>query len=179
MLLRLRAGCRLLPRLDSLAAGADTGHRVSCVYFVGRAGDNLANYSDNSTMGSSENDCSSGQLKLKNIEKLPDAGEALAVSRSMYGGVVQTGRAPEVGPYINESVGPKVHSQGHEEKEDVVLVEPLADRLVLFRSDLIRNEITEVRRRDQYVVFFWMHKSVNEEDICHAHCELTETPDRG
>ncbi|CAM9957946.1 unnamed protein product, partial [Choristocarpus tenellus] len=36
MVLRLRDGCGIPLRLDSLASGEETGHKVTCVYFVGR-----------------------------------------------------------------------------------------------------------------------------------------------
>lgn len=194
MLLRLREGCRLPAQLDSSVNGAPTGHRISCVYFVG-----CCNKND------SRNGFSGGQFKLQNVENPPPdglvnegenstvliprnvprdcrhAGETTASDRDSAPGfegglgIDAAGRESDVDHYDTGGSVSGVMGDSHNMcatlpssrcQAQGAVVEPAADRLVLYRSDRVSAETLEVLGGggEQYAVRFWMHmtKGVRE-----------------
>lgn len=166
MLLRLTEGGRVPVRLDSVAGGAETGHKVSAVYFIGQHRGTGATIGVQRSKNKDEiicDDASSGaggELKLQNIEAAPIAGDTRdgkgSVDRS---GTVQQpngsrGEDPERFEYDIPRNGVEIESlpQG-------VVVNPMADRLVLFRSDRVSTETLEItaQGQEQLAVLFWMH----------------------
>eukprot|EP00752_Nemacystus_decipiens_P003930 g3598.t1 len=79
MLLKLTERCRVPVRLDSVAGGAQTGHKVSAVYFIGRcctatgggadkAKGRISEISDEYDVSGASDAGAGGQLRLQNIE---------------------------------------------------------------------------------------------------------------
>ncbi|CAM9639279.1 unnamed protein product, partial [Phaeothamnion confervicola] len=101
MLLRLGPGCRAPPRLDSRVGDQDTGHRVTCVYFIGSdtGGDDICG----------------------------DGGGGLLRFNGGCGMIADA------------------------------VIEPKADRIMLFRSEEFWNERAVVQGPAQFAVVFWMH----------------------
>ncbi len=188
MLLRLTERCRVPVRLDSVAGGAETGHKISAVYFIGRCTTEGAAADTTSTAqasgggghglseGSSAN--AGGQLKLQNIEAAAPLAEEVADSDGGGGGGspseardrggnkdAQDGAgtgsadgeaAAAVHPPAPSSSGTERSSPRQGQR---AVLEPIADRLVLFRSDRVSTETLEVvgQGQEQYAVLFWMH----------------------
>lgn len=194
MLLRLREGCRLPAQLDSRVNGAPTGHKISCVYFVGCCN------KDGNNIGSV-----GGHFKLQNVENPPVDG---LVGERETSPILIPRNVPRDGRHTGESTASDMDSApvfegrlgieavGRESAVDrndngdcvsgavggsqnmcatvpssrcqaqSALVEPAADRLVLYRSDRVSAETLEVLGGDgeQYAVRFWMHttKGVRE-----------------
>lgn len=218
MLLKLTERCRVPVRLDSVAGGAQTGHKVSAVYFIGRCCTTTAEgaAADKTGKGrrvSKEYDVSpasdagaGGQLRLQNIEAAAPLAEGLGAgdgdgdgdsgstnssngtpatadpqegrhndngdkngdgsNTSTSGGGGRCSPAPAPAPPRSGSgreKGAARQRQGQGKGQGVVL-EPTADRLVLFRSDRVSTETLEVlgRGQEQYAVLFWMHEAKEE-----------------
>ncbi|CAM9351584.1 unnamed protein product [Scytosiphon promiscuus] len=207
MLLRLTEGCRVPVRLDSVAGGVETGHRVSAVYFIGRTGENPAG--DDVTAGRQEQDpaeggprtsrdvaSAGGQLVLQNIEAVAapvadgEVSSPRIANRGGGGGSGSTAgseRLREGAKNGNpEDSGSGSRTDGRDEamgstrqldspgartteafappQQRGAVVEPTADRLVLFRSDRVSTQTLEVsgRGHEQYAVLFWMHAAKEE-----------------
>lgn len=179
MLLRLTEGCRAPPRLDSFAGGAETGHKISVVYFLGRNARATIATGDTpdlggKTTGIGDEEDGGGQLQLQNVEAAPIAagspsgggGDSSTCSPEDSVRAVQRqrssrkeGTAEDVGARLDEPPAGDVEVQG-------TVVDPKADRLVLFRSDRVSTQTLEVRGegQEQYAVLFWMH-GAKEEDV--------------
>lgn len=195
MLLRLAGRCRVPVRLDSVAGGVQTGHKISAVYFVGRcttegAAAQQGNLSAAAVTGAAS---AGGQLRLQNIEvAAPLAGGLIGDSDGSVGssGGSPVAASPREGGDKDSKHGgnnggnsscstdgesmpagsscPPVPPRGGGEKGPLppspprqgVVLEPTADRLVLFRSDCVSTETLEVsghHGQEQYAVLFWMH----------------------
>lgn len=188
MLLRLTERCRVPVHLDSVAGGVQTGHKISAVYFVGRcASDGTANNATKTQQQVSEEDGLSaasgagGQLKLQNVEAAAPLAEGSVDSNggSTGGGcgggdgvgspvaaTPQDGANKDNRHEHGNSSGTSVKSSGlcpPAPRQGAVL-EPTADRLVLFRSDRVSTETLEVlgHGQEQYAVLFWMHGAKEE-----------------
>lgn len=110
-----------------------------------------------------------GQLKLDNMETAPIPGgigdENLCLNRkdgkgSVPGGSGTTKQEVMKNDSANDShVGMLAPAEGVASVGGGVVVAPTADRLVLFRSDLVCNQTLEVhgKGRAQYALMFWMH----------------------
>lgn len=180
MLLRLTEGCRAPPRLDSFAGEAETGHKVSAVYFLGRKARATIATGDTpdlggKTAGIGDEQDGGGQLQLQNVEAAPIAaglpldGGGDNRSCSPLDGVraVQRQRSPRkesteggVGASLDEPPAGELEAQG-------TVVAPTADRLVLFRSDRVSTQTLEVRGegQEQYAMLFWMHGAKEEDGL--------------
>lgn len=181
MLLRLRAGCWLPATLDSRANGVETGHKVSCVYFVGHTS---SEDPDNSGIDESDREgvlkagVIGGQLKLQNVEFAAPT-ERVGVANTDENAVGAQG-APNSSSDLPRNSAPG-NAQGRDGGQHQTLnlsdefraqrvssqgtiVEPVRDRLVLYRSDRVWNEVLEVKGqgRVQYVVRIWMHGATPE-----------------
>lgn len=167
MLLRLRDGCGLPPRLDSRADGADTGRMVSCVYFVGRTGGTLGKASRSVRDGGGRESSGGGAhggggLKLLNTEVslgTPGTGKSAA----NWSGDGQMKRAPEADGSESGLAGPGLTALDRVTPEGSLVLDPMPGRLVLFRSDKIWKEVQEVHGGDQYLIMFWMHKAAGHD----------------
>lgn len=201
MLLRLTEGCRVPVRLDSVAGGAETGHIISAVYFIGRCttGSTTTASADGAAkkVGEDELTGSGGQLRLQNIEAAAPLAEGVfGNGNSSSGGSGGGGNGSSVAASLQEGKTTNVDSsscnnngskttapaldhhrppappppctRGMEKtkyslqrEECGVLLEPTADRLVLFRSGCVSTETLEVKGhgREQYAMLFWMHEA--------------------
>lgn len=177
MLLRLTERCRVPVRLDSVAGGAQTGHKISAVYFVGRCCTITGATGDKTSKGRvyQEYDVSAasgaaagGQLRLQNIEAAAPLAEGLGDSHSSnIGSGSPPAAASTEGGESNDSGHKSGNSSSASEKASLkkgsarqaVVLEPTADRLVVFRSGSVSTETLEVmgRGQEQYAVLFWMH----------------------
>lgn len=191
MLLRLTEGCRVPVRLDSVAGGVETGHKISAVYFVGRCttGATAAAADVASTSPVPEEDgltgsgtSTGGQLKLRNMEAAAPLAEGVVDNsggRSSGGSSTaashQEGEANadnndsssnnsgKTAAALDHPPAPPPPRTGTEKRYSLlrqsVLLEPTADRLVLFRSGCVSTETLEVLGHgwEQYAVLFWMH----------------------
>lgn len=198
MLLKLTERCRVPVRLDSVAGGAQTGHKVSAVYFVGRCCTTTGGAADKASKGrvSEEYDVSpaasgagagGGQLRLQNIEVAAPLAEGLdgrtpAGADSSHEGDDRNDNESKNGNISSASsstsaggehcsTAPSPPRGGREKgaarqagRGQGVVLEPTADRLVLFRSDRVSTETLEVlgRGQEQYAVLFWMHEAREE-----------------
>lgn len=193
MLLRLTEGCRVPPRLDSFEGGAETGHKVSAVYFVGRrrardtaaaaAGEKTPFLGGETGIGDDEKD-GGGQLQLQNVEAAPIAGglsaggEGNSTSCSTVGGGGGGGGASaragqherslkkeKTGGCVAASLD--APSPAGELVAQGITVAPETDRLVLFRSDRVSTQTLEVRGKgqEQYAVLFWMHGAKGGDEL--------------
>lgn len=183
MLLRLTEGCRVPVRLDSVAGGAETGHKISAVYFIGRTGGGGADESQQALSEESGAINAGGQLRLQNMETDPRLAEGVVGSSSGSGSPVE-GSPPQDREEVNTTTldrssntdmngggsapddlgfpSPRGGKGGEESavrQGEVVVLEPTADRLVMFRSDCVSTQTLEVlgREREQYAMLFWMH----------------------
>lgn len=198
-------------RLDSVAGGVNTGHKVSAVYFIGRTGGNdndddyaIANKAatlQQNPLVSGSSSSAGGQLVLQNMEA---AGAAAPVadgeirsprttdssSSGSSTGLPPTGQRPQgvERDGVSEEANTVNRSEDDHEAMDLTrpldspggrateeesappgqqrsaVVEPTADRLVLFQSDRVSTQTLEVlgRGREQYAVLFWMHAAKGE-----------------
>ena len=165
MLLRLTEGCQVPPRLDSFAGGAETGHRVSAVYFIGRKGEDGAGDEGGSATARERG----GQLRLQNVES------PLQYTSASKGSGAGTGEddGEETAETFQPSQqilpsgegGGEMGSSSEEVLPGSVVLEPMADRLVLFRSDRVCTQTLEVQGhgQEQYAVLFWMHRAMEGE----------------
>lgn len=192
MLLRLTERCRVPVRLDSVAGGVRTGHKVSAVYFLGRcctAGEAAAGktgrgqVSEDYDVSGASGAGAGGQLRLQDIETAAPLAEGLdddsGSSNFSSGGspvVVdpQEGKNNDNGNNKNNSSSsasgkscspapPRSGLEAGAPRQGVVL-DPTADRLVLFHSDRVSTETLEVlgHGQEQYAVLFWMHGAKEE-----------------
>lgn len=188
MLLKLGDGCRAPARLDSLAGGAETGHKVSAVYFIGRhRGDPPTAATNRVSAQEAEPDREAGgELRLQNVEAAPIAeGTVVSEKDSPHGGSDGDDFGGKGRRTLGGDAGAAVKGSGGSELEGAevqgvvalsAVVEPKADRLVMFRSDRVSTETLEVRGagQEQYAVLFWMHGAKAEE----AAVENQETSSR-
>ncbi|CAB1112658.1 unnamed protein product [Ectocarpus sp. CCAP 1310/34] len=183
MLLRLTEGCRVPVRLDSVAGGAETGHKISAVYFIGRKGGGDADKSQQALSEEGDAINAGGQLRLQNMETNAPLAEDIVGSSSGDASPLE-GNPPQEREEVNTSTsdgsrntdvigggsapdelgftGPRGGKGGEEStmgQGAVVVLEPTADRLVMFRSDCVSTETLEVlgHEREQYAMLFWMH----------------------
>ncbi|CBJ27890.1 conserved unknown protein [Ectocarpus siliculosus] len=183
MLLRLTEGCRVPVRLDSVAGGAETGHKISAVYFVGRKGGSDADKSQQALSEEGDAINAGGQLRLKNMETNAPLAEGIVGGSSGNASPLE-GNPPQGREEVNTSTldgsrntdvngggsapdglgfaGPRGGKGGEEStvgQGAVVELEPTADRLVMFRSDCVSTQTLEVlgHEREQYAMLFWMH----------------------
>lgn len=181
MLLKLSEGCRVPPRFPSFEGGVKTGHKVSAVYFIGHCKAGTATIPGKGSSFSEDTNPDTdmgtgGELKLLNIEGDPNLQNIEVDSKPTGGG----GQLPELSPPPagNERGADKngtclVSTLSSAKTETSVpgrfvrqhtVVKPLADRLVLLRSDLVSTQTLEMRGpgQQQYVVLFWIHRAKDE-----------------
>lgn len=190
MLVRFSEGCRYPEHLDSFVesavASSATGYRVSAAYFVGRRRrpeTTPKGESQGVPQGRGADSGGGGELKLRNVEKDPVVGVCVHDSRDGNSGSrAGEERSGDSTPSQTASGGQKEAgaegggrdsslSAGPSWVEEVppagrsVVVEPKADRLVLFRSDRVSNQTLQVvgQGQEQYMLLFWMH-GVKEDD---------------
>lgn len=185
MLLRLTERCRVPIRLDSVAGGVRTGHKISAVYFVGRCTTGGAADATIKARASREYDVSAaapgtgagGQLKLRNVEAAAPLAEGLGDDGNISGGspVVATHQEGDnkdddglktVDDSSTSGTSPRSGPETTGAPRQGVVLEPTADRLVLFQSECVSTETLEVagRGQEQYAVLFWMHGAKEEEE---------------
>eukprot|EP00903_Cladosiphon_okamuranus_P005751 g5705.t1 len=182
MLLRLTERCRVPIRLDSVAGGAQTGHKISAVYFVGRCSTTTQGATHDKTseggvsqeydVSASSGAAAGGQLKLYNIEATAPLAEGLDDSDSGGSGDGSPAAASSQGGESNDDGHKRGNGFGASDESEpekgpsrqAVVLEPTADRLVLFRSGCVSTETLEVlgHGQEQYAVLFWMHGAKEE-----------------
>ena len=161
MLLRLTEGCQVPPRLDSFAGGAETGHRVSAVYFIGRKGEDDAGDEGGSATARERG----GQLRLQNVESPPQYTSASKGSGAGTGEETAETFQPSQRILPSGEGDGEMGSSSEEVLPGSVVLEPKPDRLVLFRSDRVCTQTLEVQGhgQEQYAVLFWMHRAMEGE----------------
>lgn len=178
MLYRLCEGCRFPERLDSFVESAETGYRVSAAYFIGRRrGQETTPQSESEGVPQGRGaKPGGGELKLQNLEKVHDSGSRAgeenseeSTRRRKASGDQEEAGAEGGGGTSGLSAGPREEGQeeGGVTAGQSVVVEAKADRLVLFRSDLVSTQTLEVlgRGQEQYMLLFWMHGAKADEEV--------------
>ncbi|CAN0090239.1 unnamed protein product [Discosporangium mesarthrocarpum] len=105
-----------------------------------------------------------GMVSVALVSGQGEEGEAQGVGAGGKGppGNCSGSDAFRAGATARGGVGTRAgHLEGGSEAVDDV--EPVGDRLVLFRSDLVVNERLPVTGPDQFAVVFWMHGAKGEE----------------